>query len=71
MLKDPEAEKQYKFSLSKAIENGRKNQGNLFQGKTFYIGQKVPIEFKLFKNVIQDNGGQVCSCAHICLFVQS
>ncbi|CDO76219.1 hypothetical protein BN946_scf184894.g8 [Trametes cinnabarina] len=59
MIKDPETEKKYGFSLADALQRAKKNAGKLFAGKTFYVTPKVPVDTKLLKNVVTANGGQL------------
>lgn len=59
ILKDPESEKKYGFKLVDAMKRAKANRGKLFEGKTFYVTPKVPVEAKLLKNVVTAAGGQV------------
>ncbi|OSD06683.1 hypothetical protein PYCCODRAFT_1382487 [Trametes coccinea BRFM310] len=59
MIKDPETEKKYGFTLTDALQRAKKNAGKLFAGKTFYVTPKVSVDSKLLKNVVTANGGQL------------
>ena len=62
-IKDEGTENKYNFKLDEALKRAKKNAGKLFNGITFYITPKVPVETKLLKNVVAANGGQVRSYA--------
>lgn len=58
-LNDSVSEKKYGFKLSDALDRAKANGGKLFAGKTFYVTSRVPVEFKLLKNVVSAGGGHV------------
>ncbi|KAI0083353.1 hypothetical protein BDY19DRAFT_1060990 [Irpex rosettiformis] len=57
-LKDPTNEEKFGFKLSDALKRAGEKKGKLFEGKTFYVTPKVPVDTKLMKNVITLGGGQ-------------
>ncbi len=64
MLKDAAAETKFGVKLADSLRRAKANRGKLFEGMTFYVTPKVPVEFKLLKNVVASGGGQV-SIPHI------
>lgn len=58
-LQDDANEEKYNLKLADVLLRAKSNQGQLFAKKTFFVTPKVPIDFKLLKNVIVANGGQV------------
>ncbi|KAJ3548369.1 hypothetical protein NM688_g5307 [Phlebia brevispora] len=60
-LKDSANEAKYGVKLIDALRRAKKNAGTLFQGMTFYVTPKVPVDIKLLKNVVAVGGGQVSS----------
>ena len=68
---DPDNEKRYGYKLVDALARAKKQGRKLFEGKTFYVTPKVPVDSKLLKNVVAANGGQVrshssLSYEHVC-----
>lgn len=59
LLKDAAGEAKFGVKLADALRRAKANQGKLFEGMTFYVTPKVPVEFKLLKNVVASGGGQV------------
>ena len=57
---DPDNEKRYGYKLVDALARAKKQGRKLFEGKTFYVTPKVPVDSKLLKAVITAGGGQVC-----------
>ncbi|KIP02673.1 hypothetical protein PHLGIDRAFT_111799 [Phlebiopsis gigantea 11061_1 CR5-6] len=61
ILKDPDNEKRYHYKLADALSRAHKKGRKLFEGKTFYVTPKVPVDAKLLKAVITAGGGQFSS----------
>ncbi|KAG9090769.1 hypothetical protein FRC06_000887 [Ceratobasidium sp. 370] len=57
MLKDPENEKKYQFSLAESIKRIKANGGKLLEGHTFYLTEKLGVETKALQKVIEASGG--------------
>ncbi|KAG8714575.1 hypothetical protein FRC08_011723 [Ceratobasidium sp. 394] len=57
MLKDPENEKKYQFSLTESIKRIKDNGGKLLEGHTFYLTEKLGVELKALQRVIEASGG--------------
>ncbi|KAG8737127.1 hypothetical protein FRC10_008549 [Ceratobasidium sp. 414] len=57
MLKDPENEKKYQFSLAESIKRIKANGGKLLEGHTFYLTEKLGVEIKALQRVIEASGG--------------
>ncbi|EKM60159.1 uncharacterized protein PHACADRAFT_203428 [Phanerochaete carnosa HHB-10118-sp] len=58
-LKDLESEKRYGYRLNDALIRARANGRKLFQGATFYMTPKIPVDSKLLKAVVTAGGGQL------------
>lgn len=69
MLQDIANEKKFKFTLSDALRRAKANRAGVFDGLTFYVTPKVPVDIKLLKAVVAAGGGQVSvravSCMHL------
>ncbi len=59
LLKDKENEAKYDFTLDESLARAKELQGRLFRNTLFYITSKVPVDFKLLKNVVTAFGGEV------------
>lgn len=60
MLQDTKNEQKFNFKLADALRRAKTVGGHLFDGMTFYVTPKVPVDIKLLKNVVSAGGGQVC-----------
>ncbi|KAF9051195.1 hypothetical protein BDZ89DRAFT_1057049 [Hymenopellis radicata] len=54
-----ENEAKYDFTLDESLARAKESQGRLFRNTLFYITSKVPVDFKLLKNVVVAFGGEV------------
>ena len=61
MLRDLDNEKRYGYKLADALARAKTRGKKLFEGKTFYVTSRVPVEAKLLKAVVTAGGGQVRS----------
>ncbi|KAG9122115.1 hypothetical protein FRC07_001643 [Ceratobasidium sp. 392] len=57
ILKDPENEKKYQFSLAESIRRIEANGGKLLKGHTFYLTEKLGVEIKTLQRVVEASGG--------------
>ncbi|CAE6425388.1 unnamed protein product [Rhizoctonia solani] len=56
-LSDPENEKRYGMTLSRSLKAIKENKGKLLEGHTFFVTDKVGVEFKSIQKVIESSGG--------------
>ncbi|KAG8688659.1 hypothetical protein FRC11_005011, partial [Ceratobasidium sp. 423] len=56
-LSDPDNEKRYGMTLSKSLRRIKANNGKLLAGHTFFVTDKVGVEFKSMQRVIESSGG--------------
>ena len=57
MINDKAGEKKWDFKFDEALERARK--GKVFDGKTFYLTNKIEPPQDLLKKIITANGGEV------------
>ncbi|CAE6451118.1 unnamed protein product [Rhizoctonia solani] len=56
-LSDSENEKKYGMTLSESLKRIKANKGKLLAGHTFFVTDKVGVEFKSMQRVIESSGG--------------
>lgn len=59
LLSDRANEKKWDFKLTEAIERAKAKGGQIFKGVGFYVTQKVAIDKKLLRSVVEAHGGFV------------
>ncbi|KAK2737781.1 hypothetical protein FQN57_007429 [Myotisia sp. PD_48] len=58
ILRDTASETRFNFTLEGARLRAKKNEGKLFQGRTFYCLESVGGGFDIYKSIVETNGGQ-------------
>ncbi|KAG6820065.1 hypothetical protein H0H93_005688 [Arthromyces matolae] len=65
LLHDKTNERKFEFVLADAIAKAKQLKGTLFSKMVFYVTPKVPVDFKLLKNVVVAGGGQLSALCYL------